>query len=195
MKSMLHGASVIGIAAMSLGLWTVTVSPTFADTSADAAPVASSWQRHEVNFDYYGITSLYTCDGLEGHVKSILLHFGARKDALVRAIGCARGPDVPSHNAMVRAVFYTLAPAAGSSTDIVQAKWVPVLMTPQKPFFMGDGDCELVNQLKDVLSKNFTLRDVSYRTDCVPHELTLNGFSVKAEALQIVAVPKTAAAH
>jgi hypothetical protein len=38
--------------------------------------------------------------------------------------------------------------------------------------------------MKDILSKNFSLRDLNYRTDCVPHEVNLNDFSVKAEVLK-----------
>ena len=49
---------------------------------------------------------------------------------------------------------------------------------------MGRGDCELVGELKDLISKNFSLRDLNYRTDCVPHQLTLDDFSVKAQALK-----------
>jgi hypothetical protein len=56
-------------------------------------------------------------------------------------------------------------------------------LTPQRPYFMGSGDCELVEQLKDLISKSFAMRDVVYRTDCVPHEITLDGFDIKGEAL------------
>src|SRR5882762_7567558 len=74
----------------------------------DVALVAGSWQHHTVKLNYYGITALYTCSGLEDHVKDILVHFGARKDAKVRASGCFRGPDSPSHSAWIDADFYTL---------------------------------------------------------------------------------------
>ncbi len=29
---------------------------------------------------------------------------------------------------------------------------------PRRPSFMGDGDCELVQEMKDFITKNFTLR-------------------------------------
>src|SRR3984957_19034763 len=50
--------------------------------------VTGAWQHHKVRFNYVGFTSLYTCDGLEDHVRQILLHIGARKDIDVRATGC-----------------------------------------------------------------------------------------------------------
>jgi hypothetical protein len=49
---------------------------------------------------------------------------------------------------------------------------------------MGGGDCELIEQLKDLTLKNFSLRNVDYRTSCVPHEVVINGFSVTGQALR-----------
>jgi hypothetical protein len=161
-----------------------------ADPPSDATAIAGTWQHHTMNINYYGITSLYTCYGLEDHVKEILVHFGARKDAKVRATGCAYGPDVPSHTAWINADFYTLAPASDGAPNTVKAYWTRREIGPKRPFFMGDGDCELVDDMKDLISKNFALKDLQYETDCVPHEINLNGFHVKADAL--IAVPQTA---
>jgi hypothetical protein len=163
---------------------------------APQAPVAAAdvvrgvWQHHKVTVSYFGITASYTCYALEGHVKDILLHLGARRDAKVNANGCPRGPDVPSHEAWIEADFYTLAPAeAAASADTVKAYWAPREVTPHQPFFMGDGDCELIEQMHDLISQNFSLRDVQYHTVCVPHEMTVNGFSIKGQALVPLAPP------
>jgi hypothetical protein len=51
---------------------------------------------------------------------------------------------------------------------------------------MGEGDCELVDQMKDLITKNFSLRDVEYRTRCVPREVSLDSYSVKGQALRAV---------
>jgi hypothetical protein len=59
-------------------------------------------------------------------------------------------------------------------------------VTPRRPNFMGDGDCELVQGMKDLITKNFSLRDVQYRTDCFPRQITLDGFAVKGQALRAV---------
>jgi hypothetical protein len=163
-----------------------------ADPPPDATVVAGAWQHHTMNIHYYGITSLYSCYGLEDHVKDILVHFGARKDAKVRATGCERGPDVPSHTAWIDADFYTLAPASEGATDSVKAHWTRREIGPKRPYFMDDGDCELVDDMKDMISKNFALKDLTYETDCVPHQINLNGFHVKADAL--IALPAPTAA-
>jgi hypothetical protein len=51
---------------------------------------------------------------------------------------------------------------------------------------MDSGDCELVEQLKELISESFALRDLDYRTDCFPHESNLHAFSIKAQALKPV---------
>jgi hypothetical protein len=167
-------------AAVVLGAWAGLAA---ADT-VPADVVSSQWQHHKVKFNYVGFTTLYTCDGLETHVRQILLHLGARKDVHVTAAGCPGPYDSPSHTAWVGADFYALAPADAGQPDAVQARWTALSVTPQRPSFMGEGDCELVQEMKPLITENFTLRNVDYRTDCFPREITLNGFSVTGQALR-----------
>jgi hypothetical protein len=159
-----------------------------AANAADSPPgelVTGAWQHHKLTFNYFGFTSLYTCDGLEDHVRQILVHLGARKDLTVTATGCPGPSSTPSPSAWVNTDFYSLAPATDAGgTDTVKARWALLEVTPQRPSFMGDGDCELVQQMKDLITKNFTLRDLRYRADCYPHEVTLNSFAIKAQALR-----------
>jgi hypothetical protein len=151
---------------------------------AAADVVAAVWQHHKMTVNYFGVTAAYSCDALEQHVRDILLHFGARKDVKVDANGCARGPEVPSHDAWIQTDFYTLAPAeSAAAKDTVKAHWAAREVTPHRPSFMGDGDCELIEQVKDLISKSFALRELQYRSECVPHEIVVDGFAVKAQAL------------
>jgi hypothetical protein len=189
MQNVLSNISLCCITALASG-------PSASAAEQPLAAVPSVWQHHAVSVNYFGITSLYTCDGLESHVKSILLHFGARQDASVTANGCSPGPNSPSRIAVMYTNFYTLAPSSDPTTaDVVSAQWTSLEMRPNRPFFMGGGDCELVEQLKDLLSNNFSLRDVSYRTNCVPHAIGLDGFSVKVQALKAIPVAKSASAR
>jgi hypothetical protein len=163
--------------------------------SGDTAPtdiVDGAWQHHQVTFSYFGFTTLYTCDGLEDEVRQILLHIGARKDAKVTASGCPGPVGVPTHSAWVAADFYTLAPvAAANGSDTVKARWTSLEVTPQRPNFLGEGSCELIQDMKDLITQNFSLRNVDYRTSCHPHELTLDGFAVKGEALRALPLKST----
>jgi hypothetical protein len=159
-----------------------------AATAQEGAPseiVAGTWQHRQVTFNYFGITALFTCEGLEDHVKDLLLVLGARKDAHVRATGCP-GPNAPSQSAYVRADFYALAPADATAADTVQANWAPLQLVPQHPSFVGDGDCELLEQMKTFITQNFSLRDIQYRTSCWPHEITIDAFAIKGQSLKAV---------
>ena len=171
----------------------LSCGPPSASAAVDtaAAPTADivtgSWQHHTVTFNYFGITSLYTCGGLEDQVRRILLHLGARKDARVDASGCPGPFNAPSRTAWVKADFYTLAPAADAGgSDTVKARWIAMEVTPRHPDFMGDGDCELIQGMKDLIIKNFSLRNIEYRTSCVPHEVSMDAYAVKGQALRAV---------
>ncbi len=166
---------------------------TAGQTAAGASAERSAWKHHHAAFQYYGLTALYTCDGLEDKVKQILLFLGARKDAQVQATGCFRGPNSPSHEAFVTVDFDTLQAAPESSdADIVQAHWAATQVTPRRPQFMDEGDCELVDGMRAVVKEGFSWRGLDYNASCVPYSLTLGGFNVRGEVLRPT-VP--AAAH
>jgi len=178
-KRILTWAATVMLSASMAG----AVVAVAADSSASQPPVSGTWEHHHASFNYYGITTLYSCDGLETNIRALLLHFGARKDATVRARGCPHGSSVPSRDAIVDLDFYSLSPSSQGG-NIVQAGWVPVLVSPRHPYVLSYGDCELVYELKDILSKNFSLRGLSYRTDCVPRQVGVDDFGIKADALK-----------
>ncbi len=190
-----HGRMPIWAAAalaLSAG-WSAGSAGAGTAAPAPAEVVAGVWQHHKVTFDYMAFTSLYTCSGLEDQVRRILLHLGARTDLKVRAVGCPGTDGTPSRNAFVDADFYSLAPAADAAgSDTVKARWTSLELSPRRPAFMGDGDCELVDRMKDTIIQNFSLRGIDYRTDCLPHELWPEGFSVKGQTLRAVAPASSA---
>ena len=155
------------------------------------APVAHGaqpavWKHRTVRMDYFGSTSLYTCDGLEDRVRQILAYWGARQDMTVRARGCMYGNSEPSRTAWVDADFYSLMPAADSpASGVVGAEWKSIELSSHRPHFMDDGDCELVAHMKDLTLNNFSVRDVNYRTSCVPGEVRIASYSVRAQALEL----------
>jgi len=158
-------------------------------TSSLASPApaeATAWQHHSARFNYSGFTSAYTCEGMEGKVREIMQFLGARKDMKVNANGCPRGPDSLSRMVWVAVEFDTLAPAAaGAATaDLVPAQWTAFRLTAQRPFFMGAGDCELIEAMKPMLTADFSLRALDYSTSCTPHEVTFADFRVKGEVLK-----------
>jgi hypothetical protein len=156
-----------------------------------AAPVEhGAWKHHHSTFSYYGLTSLYTCDGLEDKVKEILLYLGARSDALVQATGCSPGPNSPSHTAFVTVDFNTVQATPDSAdADGMQAQWADRQVAARHPRFIDAGDCELIDGLRTVLKDGFSWRGLDYSTTCVPYDLSLGGFNVRGEVLQPSAPP------
>jgi hypothetical protein len=185
--------SVLGAAAVLTGLSAsgangAALKFDAATTGADTVPV--TWQRHHMTFNYFGITVLYSCDALERQVGRILTYLGARSDLKVTASGCPRGPESPSHNAWVDADFYVPVPASDASNtsaaSTAKARWTPVDLTPSQPYFMGKGDCELVQGMKDLVTKGFAMRGLDYSTSCFPGELTNDGFVVRGDVLKVM---------
>ena len=189
-----RSAMLVGAMAV-FGGWYLTGAPP--SRAADHPPdqradvVSGAWQHHKANFSYLGYTSHFTCDGMEERVRAILLHLGARKDARVLASGCPGPIGAVSPSLWVEADFYTLAPVDAGGSDTVKASWTPLEVTPKRPNFMGDGDCELIQAMKDLITQNFSLRDIDYRTDCIPHELTMDGFAVKGQVLRTLPTKST----
>ena len=144
------------------------------------------WQHHQSTISYFGITSLYTCDGLEDKVRALLTYLGARADLTVQATGCPEGPNRPSNSAWISIDFYSLAPAAAGVSETVEASWRSLTISPNRPTWMGAGECELMEQMKAVVLKDFSLRSVDYRARCFPHDVGLDDYAVKGEILRPV---------
>jgi hypothetical protein len=155
-----------------------------ADEVHPAPSELSVWQHHQTTIYYYGITTRYTCDGLEDKVRALLLYFGARADLKVHAFGCERAPDRPTRTASVSTDFYSLAAADVGASQTVPGQWVGFIIMPRRPNWMGDGECELMDQLKALLTKSFSMRNLDYRTSCFPNQITIADYNIKGEILK-----------
>ena len=141
--------------------------------AADVTPELGVWQLHQLNFDYLGFTSTYSCDGLADKLRLLLLRSGARADVMAQPGVCAASQGVPDKFARARLSFYTLTPrsTAGASGEAGQGQWQSVDLTARHPLELQLGDCELVEQFRDrVLKKMFTVRNLNDGTTCIPHQ-------------------------
>jgi hypothetical protein len=165
--------------------------PTAADETTAAGKMmrAISWRLHKRDFTYFGRTSAYTCSSMASKVRSLLLLFGARKDLKVSTSGCPFGDDSPSDMISVRLEFYApaydddLTPPAERG-PLTSGYWVPVEIAENRPSGMGRGECEIVEHLKPIISQSFTLRNLEYRTTCVPRQIRLGDYRVRGEVLK-----------
>jgi hypothetical protein len=166
--------------------------------AADAATTAppsvqpGAWQNHELEFQFVGFTTTYSCDGLESKLRLLLTRLGARPGFTVWAYGCARGGGIPDKFARARLKFATLQPASAAAAPAPVAAngpvpdaapagaWKSVEFAPNRPTELERGDCELIEQFRDRLLPLFTTRDVQNQVTCLPHQVP-GSFSLRLE--------------
>ncbi|HEY3657019.1 MAG TPA: hypothetical protein VGL34_18755 [Steroidobacteraceae bacterium] len=164
----------------------LAAGPVLADGASPLPPHEPGiWQKHEYSFAFMGFTSTYSCDGLAGKLKILLIASGARPDAKAQPGACAAGFGRPDKFARADLTFYTLAPAnADKSADNppVDGVWLPVVIAARKPRDLSTGDCELVEQFKSNVLPMFTTRNVDGRTTCVPHQQSGSAIDLRFES-------------
>lgn len=157
------------------------------DNPASEEGQSAVWKQKELTFVYQGFTAKYSCDGLRDAMRRALLQLGAnKKDLQVRETGCASGFGRPDPFPGVRVKMSVLAPAAGATDDKerpVQAHWKPVDLKLRDTYLLDSGECELVEQIHAKILPLFTTRNVSFRSDCIPHQASAVGPTLKLEVL------------
>jgi hypothetical protein len=140
-------------------------------------------------------TSTYSCDGLADKLKRLLIAAGARADAKAQYGPCPEGFGRVDKLARADLVFYTLAPAAGSSDGpSVAGVWRPVTLAARSPRELALGDCELVEQFRAQVLPMFTTRNLVDQTTCVPHQDSGSLINLRFESFT-AAFPKSATAR
>jgi hypothetical protein len=156
-----------------------------ASPAADPAGGATQavWTPKEASFTYAGFTTRYSCEGLVSQVRAVLLSLGARRDDLVViGTGCLE-PGRPAPFPGVKVRMNVLTPAAGAAADAVAAQWQPVRVRLDTDPLAEAGQCELVEQIKQKLLPLFATREVEFKPNCIPHQLSPNGTRLSAQVL------------
>jgi len=155
--------------------------------SADGGQPAV-WSQKEFNFIYQGFTTKYSCDGLRGKMRTILLELGARKqDLKISEWGCAARTGVPDPFPGVTVKMSVLVPADGAAAPRdappLSSHWRPIKLKLDSSSLSEAGECELVEQVKQKVLPLFTTRNVDLTSTCIPHQLTPGGTRLTAEVL------------
>ncbi|HLW23763.1 MAG TPA: hypothetical protein VKT22_05300 [Steroidobacteraceae bacterium] len=150
-----------------------------------AATAPGIWQQHKMSFQFIGFTSTYSCDGLADKLRILLLAAGARKDVKSTPGVCARGFGEPDKFARADLLFYTLQPAAPTDSGSVPGIWRPVALSDRSPLELRSGDCELVDQFRAEVLKNFTTRSLVNNTSCIPHQESGSRIDVRFEVFTV----------
>jgi hypothetical protein len=182
-----------------------------ADDATDATQAI--WKTQQIQFNYFGFTSTYTCDGLRDRVRAILQQVGADKDMQVSTFGCG-AMDRPTRLPSLKIVVSTPVPATPENLAAVskQAEDQPsdkktsrkhplrVDTTDQFPAVWRtvdfrksnvqarSGECELMEQLRDQVFKKLSVRIVEDHLNCIPNQISIGQPDFKVAAL--VPAPK-----
>jgi len=173
-------AAVTGSAARA-----ATAAPPAADAATGTLP--GTWRSHEIEFEYVGFTSTYSCDGLQEKLELLLRRLGARPDAVVRTSGCFFGVGSPSKFVHASLKFASLQPADATagpalSTDATSSptgSWNHIVLAPHQPHDLDAGDCELIEQFRDLILPLFATRSPRVHLQCVPHQESAGGFGLE----------------
>lgn len=132
------------------------------------APAAQpgQWQAQDLQFDYQGFTTHYSCDGLAERVRMVLLLLGARSDLQVTSLGCSAPPGHPDMFPSLRLQFATLQP--GAPAGAASGHWKAVNLGGMHA--LAPGECELAEQIVATVLPRFSVRNVGRPPVCVPHE-------------------------
>ncbi len=197
-------------------LWLVPLAGNAESAGTDAAPTVNAvWVEKEIAFTYFGFTTYYSCDGLRDKLRWVLQQIGARPGFKVQVTGCMEpnGPDLMPHARITAALPQAATPellarlaedasrrdlvarATGKSSDLGEAT-AQFPARPRRVEFrdrassrIEDGECELVEHLRDKVFVPLGARVVEDYMRCTPKAVSIGGVRLTIEVLEPVPAP------
>lgn len=200
------------IAMASLWFVPFTLAAQPAGAGANAAPtVEAIWVESEVEFTYMSFTTYYSCDGLRTKLRWLMKEIGARPDFKVNVTGCVgQGPEAMPRVKIKAALpqeatpelLAKLAEGAAQRELVARATGKPDAVSeptarfPARPrrielrdrsgSHVEDGDCDLVEQLRDKAFPQLGAKIVDDQMRCMANTVALGGVRLTIEVLEAV---------
>jgi hypothetical protein len=168
-----------------LALALAAAMPVLADEDQPAEEPAA-WTQHEVDLQYMGFTTRYTCGGLRSKVKLLLKHLGARSDIKILERGCEYGYEKVADFPRLKITFWAPTIPKEGDKDVgepVLGVWKQVVIKRDSPKGLEMGDCELVEAFRDRVLPKFVTRSAQGDVNCIPHQLVGNRIDLRFEVL------------
>ena len=186
----------MALRAAALCLLLLATMAAVADESLPAEE-AAVWTRHEVDLQYMGFTTRYTCSGLKSKVKLLLNYMGVRDDVKILERGCEFGYQKVADFPRLKITFWApTLPEKGAKDpgEPVLGAWKAIAIKRNSPKGLEMGDCELVELFRDHVMPKFLTRDMQGDVNCIPHQLVGNRIDLRFEVLTGVQSVDTAQA-
>ncbi len=166
----------------AVALWLCLSAASMASEAAMASSdEAAVWTPKKLDFTYRGVTTRYTCDGLEQRVKAILIKLGA-ENLHVRSFGCMRR-YAPEMFPQVSIRMNVLQPAAHAGGDDIAAHWQAIDLLADRDVVNTAADCELIRQIHQQLLPLFAARSVDYSAVCQANQPLVGATRLRADVL------------
>ena len=175
----------MALRASFLSLALLAALPAIADESQPAEEPAA-WTRHEVDLQYMGFTTRYTCSGMKSKVKLLLKHMGVRDDVKILERGCEFGYEKVADFPRLKITFFApTIPKQGDKDpgEPVLGVWKSVVIKRDAPKGLDMGDCELVEIFNDSVVPKFVTRNLQGGVNCIPHQLVGNRIDLRMDVL------------
>lgn len=175
----------MALRASFLSLALIAAMPAIAEDEPPAEE-AAAWTRHEVDLQYMGFTTRYTCSGMKSKVKLLLKHMGVRDDVKILERGCEFGYQKVAEFPRLKVTFWApTIPKQGDKNpgDPVLGVWKSVTIKRGSPKGLDMGDCELVELFHDRVVPKFLVRNEQGGVNCIPHQLVGNRIDLRMEVL------------
>lgn len=171
-----------GVLAGGVALLMFQAPAAVAQPSDAVAEVNAQWQAYDLSFHYFGLTTYYTCTGLEDRLEHLLRQMGAHSDIRVRATGCL-GPDDISRSQLVRIRARMPVAPAGEGGDAFTANRRVISLKTQSLSNQGAASCELLEQVRDQLLPKLNIQLVKDDLQCIPGQPSHIGRSLQVQTL------------
>lgn len=193
-------------------LWLVPFALGAAPTAIGSGPTVNAvWVESEVEFAHMSFTTYYSCDGLRDKLRRLLREIGARPDFKVHVTGCFdQGPEVMPRVKIKAALPQEATPellarlaegasqrelvaratgksdATAEATAQFPARLRRIEIRDRTGSLIEDGDCDLVEQLRDKAFPKLGVKIVDDQMRCMPNTVALGGVRLTIEVLEAV---------
>ena len=198
------------LVAVTLALGAARGAAAPAAGAAEGPVVDAVWVERDISVTYMGHTSYYSCEGLRDKVRWVLKELGARPGFTVTTRGCVRlsGPEVMPGVRIVAALPVEATPevlaelASGASKRELESRATGKALAepeatarfparPRRVEFrsqmngpLQDGECELIEHLRDKVMVPLGARIIEDGVRCVPRQVSLGAVRLTVEVLQ-----------